>query len=178
MYYNVGVAASSDEDVKSELKYAVEEFLDTLAPYKHHIRFILGGYWGLMKFFANHASKHGFTVVFILPEIPREKPPRIKEYIILHTDLGYEARSVLLASSSDVLVCLGGRVGSMIEVMLAYSFGKPTIVLTGYSMDTDRFEKSFGMYIDRRKTAKLYYAHKGSDVAYKLIEILNLDQQK
>jgi len=109
-----------------------------------------------------------------LPEYPRENPPRKDNFIIVRTELGYRTRSIILAMTSDILVCAGGRVGSIIEVMISYSFSKPIIVLRNTGLDTDKLEEGFKEYIDSRRLARIYYVDKGADIAGKVIELLNL----
>lgn len=174
LVYYVGIAASSEEPVPDSLKRNAMEFIDELSEEKNSIRLILGGYWGLMKFVADYAREKGIEVIFILPDNPREYPPRVREFITIKTELGYKTRSTILASSSDILVCLGGRIGSIIEVMLAYGFGKPLVILTRLGMDTDAIGKCFGEYIDSRRLARIYYVSTGRDAGRIVKEVLGL----
>lgn len=173
MHYYVGIAASS-EPPTSRLIEISREFIDALGRYNDVIRLVLGGYWGLMKYIAEYAHDRGFTIIFILPEEPREGPPRRGRFVIIRTEMGYRSRSTILTYTSDVLVCMGGRVGSMIEVLLAYSYGKPVIVIKGTGMDTDKLEHGFREYIDSRMLSKIYYTANGVDAARILLNLLNL----
>ncbi len=172
--YYIGIAASSEEPVPRILESNAKEFIDELSEFRNNIRLIVGGYWGLMKIVADYAKNKGIEVIFILPEFSRAMPPRIKEFIPIYTELGYKTRSVILTSTSDVLVCLGGRIGSIIEIMLAYGFSKPVVILRGYNMDTDKIEEAFGEYIDSRKLAKVYYASTGREAAKIALNLLGL----
>jgi uncharacterized protein (TIGR00725 family) len=62
-----------------------------------------------------------------------------------------------LVRSSDILVALGGGVGTIIEILIAYAMGKPIYILTDTRLDTDKLESSFGEYIDERKLTEIKY---------------------
>lgn len=118
--------------------------------------FILGGYWGLMKVVVDEAHGLGLKVVLILP-MERESVTPPPGVISIRTGMEYRARSVPLTRSGDVLVALGGEVGTMIEVLMAYAMGKPVVVLTGSSFSTDKLAASFPNGFDRRRTAPVNY---------------------
>lgn len=171
--YYIGIAASSEEP-SSKLIESTRDFLSELSKYNNIIRIVLGGYWGLMKYIANYADKLGFTVIFILPSTPREEIPRRRSFIEINTGLDYPTRSTILARTCDLLVALGGRVGSIIEVMLAYDYGKPVIVLYDTGYDTDRLYISFRETIDSRYLAPIYYVRNGKEAAFKIADVLNI----
>ncbi|RLG80243.1 MAG: DNA transporter [Thermoprotei archaeon] len=167
---NIGIAGVSEEPEHSLLEN-IELFLDNISKLRAKPIFILGGYWGFMKYFADKALEKGYTVVFILPSQPPAMPPDRENSIAIYTDLGFPTRSTVLCKSSDVLVVFGGRIGSIIEIMLAYDFGKPVIVIeSGY--ETDKITKCFGDYIDLRRRARLYSVRNGVEAVEKLASIL------
>ncbi len=168
----IAIAAVSEEPSPMLIKNA-EEFLDKIAPFRETIRIILGGYWGLMRMIADKAAEKGFTVIFALPENPPLMPPRRKEFIPIITDLGFQSRSTVMCRTCDVLVAMGGRVGSILEVLLAYDYGKPSIIVrSGY--DTDKLEKCFSRYVDKRRKAPIYYVGSGSEAAEKVLALLGI----
>ncbi len=171
--YNVGIAISSEEP-NSRFTTLIEEFINGLTSYSDRLRLVLGGYWGAMKYLADYAYEKGFTLVFILPSSPRENVPRRRNFIVVSTGLDYPTRSTVLARTSDVLVALGGRVGSMIEILLAYSYGKPVVIVHGTGYDTDHLPGVFRDSIDSRYLAPLYYVENGADASSKVLEILGL----
>ncbi len=171
--YYIGIAASSEEPSTKLIKNA-RDFLDELSNYINILRIVLGGYWGLMKYIADYADKHGFLTIFILPSYPREEVPRKKNFIPISTGLDYPTRSTILTRTSDLLVALGGRVGSITEIMLAYDYGKPVIVMHDTGYDTDRLYHAFKDTIDSRYLAPIYYVKNGKDAAKKVLELLKL----
>jgi len=112
----------------------------------------VGGYWGLMKSIVDEALAQGFRVV-VYPYIDRENMDYPGDVIVVKTGLPPEARSIPLVRSSDILIALGGGVGTMIEVLLAYSMGK-TVYLLKNGFPSDRLEH-LAPFIDERRLAEL-----------------------
>jgi predicted Rossmann-fold nucleotide-binding protein len=52
--------------------------------------------------------------------------------------------------SGDVLASLGGSVGTIVEIFMAYANSIPSYVLVGYGLDSDRVE-AFSPYADYRR---------------------------
>ena len=168
--FYVSIAAVSEEPVPL-LKENSKCFIDKLIPYRDRIVFVLGGYWGLMKYIADYALDRGFTVVFILPSNPPTMPPNTSNSIIIQTDLGFQSRSTIMCKTGNVLVAMGGRIGSLLEILLAYDYGKPIIVVkSGY--ETDKIPECFGEYIDVRKRARIMLVENGCSAAKKVISIM------
>lgn len=150
----IGVAGTSEEPSR-ELLIAIDEFFNKLVITSYKPVFVLGGYWGFMKYFADKAVEKGYEVIFILPDHPHVLPPNNEKTIIIHTDLGYPTRSTILCKTSNLLIIFGGKIGSMIEAFLAYDFNKPVIILrSGY--DSDKLCISFKKYFDDRVKAPVY----------------------
>jgi uncharacterized protein (TIGR00725 family) len=160
---NIGVAAHSEGSNKE----VAERFIKKLPD---NVRIILGGYWGLMRDVADIAAERGIQVVFILPINPKEIPPRNKFFIPIDTGLDFKARSTILVRTSDILVTLGGEIGTIIELFMAYSYGKPVIILKNTGMTTDKLEKAFNIGFDNRLTAPILYVNTPEELAEKAIE--------
>lgn len=161
---NIGVAAHSEGSNKEIAKRFVKRLSDDT-------RIILGGYWGLMRDVADMAAERGIQVVFVLPTNPKEMPPRNKFFIPIDTGLDFKARSTILVRTSDILVTLGGEVGTIIELFMAYSYGKPVIILRNTGMSTDKLEKVFNVGFDNRLTAPILYVDTPEELAEKAVEI-------
>ncbi|MEM2184707.1 MAG: LOG family protein [Candidatus Methanomethylicia archaeon] len=137
-------------------------------------RIFLGGYWGLMKDVADAALKRGLQVVFILPLNPINIPPRNKLFTIIDTGLDYRGRSVILVRCSDVVVSLGGEIGTLIELFIAYSYGKPIVILRGTGMSTDKLESTFKNAFDNRFLSKIVYVDSPEELAQKALELTQI----
>ncbi len=169
--FYVSIAAVSEEP-SSLLRENSKCFIDKLVPYKDRIVFVLGGYWGLMKYIADYALDKGFTVVFVLPSNPPAMPPNTSNSIIIQTDLGFQSRSTIMCKTGDVLVAMGGRIGSLLEILLAYDYSKPVIIVkSGY--ETDKIPECFGEYIDVRRKARIVFVNSGCSAAEKVISYLS-----
>ena len=149
----VAIAAHSGE-YKDEHVKAVKDVIDGLTQCKPTV--LLGGYWGLMRIAADEAISRGLRVVLVLP-IENESIDVPKDAVVVRTGMEFRERSVVLVRSSDSLVAIGGAAGTIMEVLLAYAMGKPTIVLKGTGFPTDRLELAFPDYVDDRRTSRILY---------------------
>jgi uncharacterized protein (TIGR00725 family) len=166
----VGIAAYSGEP-SSSLIEACRVFIARLASScRDDIILIVGGYWGLMKCIVDEALLRGITVV-ILPPSDRDNHRFPKKATVISTGLDSRGRSVALARSSDVLVSLGGAIGTLLEILLAYSYGKPVYILEGTGLDTDRYKGLIDPYADSRRLAKITYVREPEKLAE---EVCNL----
>ncbi len=134
----IGVAAYSGEPNRDLVRDA-ERFIEELSrtDLAGKIVFVLGGYWGLMRYIADAACSYGFRSVFILPEHPRETPPAGECFIHIYTGLDFRQRSEIIVLSSDALVVMGGSVGTIIEVFMSAASGRPIFILRGYGLPSD-----------------------------------------
>jgi len=153
--FYIGISGVSEQPSDMLVKY-VNEFLSKIREIRVKLTFVLGGYWGFMKYFADKAIESNYEVVFILPSDFPETPPNRDNTIIIQTDLGSQTRSIILARTCDILIVFGGRIGSMIETLSAYGFGKPVVIIeSGY--ETDKLGQAYPHHFDVRKTSDVYY---------------------
>ncbi|HIH96397.1 MAG TPA: TIGR00725 family protein [Thermoplasmata archaeon] len=89
---------------------------------------ICGGRAGIMEAAAKGAKKAGGSTIGILPG-SKEEANRFID-IAIPTHLSYY-RNYVLISSSDAVIGIAGRWGTLNELSLALDLGKPTIVLKG-----------------------------------------------
>jgi len=148
----LGIAVHSSIPSK-EAEEKVKRFIESLTCKP---RILLGGYWGLMKVIADEAISRGLQVVMFLP-VEREDVKIPSEVIRVNTGCEYRCRSVMLVRSSDVLVSLGGGVGTLIEIAMAYAMGKPTFVLVDTRMPTDELRKAYPRHFDDRAVVDIKY---------------------
>ncbi|APT75231.1 hypothetical protein LN42_01590 [Marinitoga sp. 1137] len=114
-----------------------------------------GGRNGIMEIVSKGAKESNGVTVGILPwEIDGN------QYIDYHikTGLDFSMRSFVLVKSVDVIVSIGGEIGTAIELLGAYANGKPIILMNNTGGWTDRIKKCLieNTYLDNRKTAKVY----------------------
>ena len=124
---------------------------------------ITGGNGGVMKVIAEEVHRRGGIIVGIL-SYELEKAS-VDSYlhnpyntVEIRTGLTYSARSALVARSSDAAIVIGGGVGTLTEVCMAYNMGVPIVVLEGTGMVADKLRKMFPTgYLDHRENVKLYF---------------------
>ena len=115
------------------------------------VELALGGCWGLMGSVVRNALKLGVKVKVFLP-IGKDCPYQVDK---INTNMTPNMRSVLLVSSSDALLALGGGAGTVMEVLMAYREGKPVAVVKGYGMDSDKYFEIMEKGIDSRNLSPI-----------------------
>lgn len=159
MVVQIGVAAYSGPPPPKALGKVVEfieEFTNVCRDLQIAIIFIVGGYEGLMKVFTDKILEKGFRVI-ILPPIEQEDQMFPSKAIVIRTGATFTIRSSILVHSSDILLALGGGVGTLEEIITAHNEGKPTYILIDTDLPTD-IMKIFPAKISARalKPLKLY----------------------
>ncbi|BFH72254.1 LOG family protein [Sulfurisphaera javensis] len=150
----IGIAAHSG-NVSQDLVKKAERFIEKISECKD-VRLLLGGYWGLMKVIVDKALELNLPVILLLP-IEREEVEIPEKVVKVYTGCEFRCRSVMLVRSSDVLVSLGGGVGTEIEMFMAYAMGRPVYSLINTGLSTDLLRSSFPEYFDDRKVIKIKY---------------------
>ncbi|MEL9997455.1 MAG: LOG family protein [Sulfolobales archaeon] len=151
----VGIAAYSGEappDLINDTKEFVKGLVSCCG---NELVLVVGGYWGLMKVLVDEALSLGVKVL-IIPPIELENISYPENSLVIKSGTSYRLRSVILVRTSDVLVALGGAGGTFQEIVTAYDEGKPTFVLGGKGLPTDKV-RYIAPYIDDRRTSKIVY---------------------
>ncbi|MEC9491723.1 TIGR00725 family protein [Flexistipes sp.] len=86
---------------------------------------VTGGLSGVMEFASKGAKKAGGTTVGILPGYDRNEANKYVD-IAVPTGLNH-ARNVVVVSSGDFIVSIGGGSGTMSEISIAFKLGKDII---------------------------------------------------
>ncbi|AFK21919.1 putative oxidoreductase [Pyrococcus sp. ST04] len=122
-----------------------------------------------MEVVSEEFTKRGGTVVGILPysdEGNKYNTIRIK------TGLNPVERSGVLIESADVLVVLGGGVGTMIEALMAYNLGVPVVVITDTGYPSDRLEElAKDGYFDHKRIVKIIFTNDPKEAAMIAVKI-------
>jgi uncharacterized protein (TIGR00725 family) len=94
---------------------------------EHGCLFICGGMGGVMEASARGAKQAGGTTIGILPQPDRHTAnPYID--IPIATSFG-EARNLIIVRTSDILIAVGGKYGTLSEIAFALKAEKPVIGL-------------------------------------------------
>ena len=167
----IGIIAASDI-VSPEAVERAKRLAKALVKY-NNVLVIVGGEKGLLGVFTQEYERLGGLIVKILPlELEEEYCKSSTNTIYIKTGVTYQLRSYFITRSSDVVICLGGGVGSLIEIMFAYACGIPIVVLKNTGYPTDRLEDfCIDGYIDHRKIVKLYFTENPEEAAKLAVEL-------
>lgn len=129
-----------------------------------------GGTGGVMEAAAQGAQEAGGLTIGFLPQADYEHAnPYID--IAFPTGMG-TMRNILTARCCDALIMVGGGVGTLNELTVAYDVGTPVVVLRGSGGWSDRIEASLvdGRWLDERRTAELDFADTPSDAVNRALD--------
>jgi uncharacterized protein (TIGR00725 family) len=94
---------------------------------------VCGGLGGVMEAAARGAREGGGSTVGILPGHDRAVAnPYIDEAVT--TGLG-EARNLIVVSTGDAVIAVGGGYGTLSEIGLAVKIGRPVVILHGWQLE-------------------------------------------
>lgn len=164
----VGYSGSVDSPYIRKIKQTCIQLGQVLAQNNHTV--FCGGRDGVMQLVSEGVRKANGTVVGVLPygEVGNE-------YLSLRIKTPFDniTRSLVLIESCDVVVSVGGEIGTAIEVLMAYARSKPVILLTGTGGWTDRFSEVLveGKYLDSRKNSIVMKANTVEEVVKMIQDI-------
>ncbi|CAB49158.1 TIGR00725 family protein [Pyrococcus abyssi] len=162
----IAIAGSSDE---KPFEKAVEKAKKFARALPTNVILLTGGRGGIMRIVSEEFRKRGGIVVGILPysdEGNEFNTIRVK------TGMNPVERSGALVESADVLVVLGGGVGTMIEALMAYNLGVPVIVLTDTGYPSDKLEMlAQDGYFDHKKILRVIFTEDPDEAARLAVEI-------
>jgi len=177
-FIQVAIAASSSLKPLPKAVEKTVKFARKLAEYRDEVVLFTGGGGGLMTIASREFSKGGGIVIGFIPlemEHITIGHPRWHPYntIEIFSSSSFQARSIPMVRSSDVLVCLGGEAGTLIEVLVAYLNAKPVIVITDTGYLTDKLQLLVDRegYIDSRKITKIVFEEDPEKAAEKAYEL-------
>ncbi|KAF2958508.1 hypothetical protein AS159_02080 [Thermotoga sp. Ku-13t] len=155
---NVGVVGYSgpvDQPPISEIAQLCLNLGEALAREGYTI--VCGGRDGVMELVSKGARKAEGNVIGVLP-VGEEGNPYLT--VRIKTPFDNVTRSLVLVQTSDVVISIGGEIGTAIEVLIAYAKGKPVVLFEGTGGWTDRFAELLigGKYLDNRKIVEVLKA--------------------
>ncbi len=96
---------------------------------------VCGGLGGVMEGAARGAAEAGGRTLAILPGHDRSAANPYMETVVT-TGLGH-ARNLLVVSTGDAVIAVGGGYGTLSEIGLACKIGRPVVVLDGWRLARD-----------------------------------------
>lgn len=134
---------------------------------------ITGGMTGVMEASSKGAKEAGGLVIGVLPGRDARSANAYVD-IAMPTGLG-TARNIIDARAADAVIMIGGGVGTLNELTIAYAVGKPIIIVRNSGGWADRIEGVLyeGRYLDDRHTVAIDFAATGEEavsIAFRRIE--------
>jgi uncharacterized protein (TIGR00725 family) len=114
---------------------------------------VCGGLGGVMEQACRGAKDAGGLTIGIIPQDDFSFANRYCDVVICST-IGF-ARDFIVACSADGIIAIGGGVGTLTELSVAYMMKKPMVALKGSGGIADRYG---GTYLDERKRVKISVA--------------------
>lgn len=94
---------------------------------------VCGGLGGVMEAAARGAKKKGGMTIGILPGSDKSDA---NDYIDIPIPTGIgQARNMVVVNSSDVVIALPGKFGTLSEMAFAMKLGKPLVSLSAWNID-------------------------------------------
>jgi len=129
-------------------------------------RVVTGGLGGVMRAASRGArSSTSYRPGDIIGVLPGYVAADANEFVDVPICSGlHHARNVIVAATGDVLFAVGGRAGTLSEMALAWTLGKPVIAicsegwageLSGRPIDDRRDDKVYGPYDDAAEAVGL-----------------------
>ncbi len=143
---------------------------------------LTGATHGLPQYAAIAAKQAGGKSIGFSPAASRLA--HIKKYrlpidhfdAILYTGFEYTGRNLLLVRSSDAVVMVGGRIGTLNELTIAIEERKPVGVLLGSGGMTEEVERV--LRAAKRLRTGIIFSHDPVELVDELIKILNHKTRK
>ncbi len=97
---------------------------------------------------------------------------------IIYTGLHYVGRDTLLITSSDAVICIGGRLGTLHEFTIAMETDKPTGFLKGAGGISDQIPTLLEMAQPLRRGSIVLFEESAEKLLEKLVEHLDIEHKK
>lgn len=124
---------------------------------------VCGGLGGVMEQACKGAKDNGGLTIGIIPQDDFSYANKYCDVVVCST-IGF-ARDFVVAGSADGIIAIGGGVGTLTELSVAYMMKKPMVAIKGTGGTADYYG---GTYLDERKRAKINVA-KDAKAAVKII---------
>jgi len=120
------ISVIGDGNPTEKISLLAEEVGTLLA--KKGILIVCGGLGGVMESVCRGAKKHGGTTIGIIPGI---KASEANQWVD-------QARNVIIATTGDAIIAVGGKYGTLSEISHALSINKPVIGLNTWNLSQNK----------------------------------------
>lgn len=149
---------------------------------KHGCVLMTGATTGIPYWSAKGAKAEGGTVIGLSPAA--SKVAHVKTYrlpldyhdVVVYTGFEYSGRNLLLTRSSDAVIIVCGRIGTLNEFTIAFEDQKPVGVLEG-SGGTADFIRELLMK-SHRGMGKVIFAKDPETLVTRLLDLIETEEEK
>lgn len=149
---------------------------------KRGLVLVTGATTGIPYWSAKGAKSEGGIVIGLSPAA--SKIAHVKTYrlpldyhdLIIYTGFNYAGRNLLLTRSSDAIITICGRIGTLNEFTIGFEDQKPMGVLEGSGGVADRLREIVAN--SHRGPGKIVFSNDPSDLIDKLIDLIELEDKK
>ena len=111
-----------------------------------------------------------------LSHVKKDQLPLDAFDTILYTGFEYTGRNLLLVRSSDAVIMVGGRIGTLNELTIAIEERKPIGVLLGSGGMTDEVERV--LKAAKRARTGIIFGHEPAELVDEIIELIEDKNRK
>ena len=161
----VGVMGSAQRNLNDDVAERMSSLANALgrAIAAHNCTLITGATTGFPDLISRAARSAGAVTIGVSPAQSREE--HVSRYslpddgvdIIIYTGFGLKGRNIVNVRSSDVVVIVGGGIGTLNEFTIAFDEGKVIGILEGTGGVADRIKEIAGLS-GRKVTSELVFA--------------------
>lgn len=149
---------------------------------KRGLVLVTGATTGIPYWSAKGAKSEGGIVIGLSPAA--SKIAHVKTYhlpldyhdLIIYTGFNYAGRNLLLTRSSDAIITICGRIGTLNEFTIGFEDQKPMGVLEGSGGIADRLREIVAS--SHRGPGKIVFSSDPSDLVDKLLDLIELEDKK
>ncbi|MEK7195129.1 MAG: hypothetical protein AAB655_00345 [Patescibacteria group bacterium] len=149
---------------------------------EHNMILITGATTGIPYWAAKGAKEAGGMVIGVSPAA--SKAAHVKSYrlpldyhdVIVYTGFDYSGRNLLLARSSDAIITICGRIGTLNEFTIGFEDRKPQGILLGTGGMTDMIKEIIEKA--HRGPGKLIFDSKPEGLLEKIIAVLESEEKE
>lgn len=167
----IGVMGSWRNNLPESSYKLAEEIGAEIA--KRGLALFTGGSTGIMEHSMKGAKSAGGLTVGIVPASTYKKYAYLGKFIDIKISTGTDeaGRIPILINSVEGVIAVGGGVGTLTEIGIAYHQGKPIVVMEGSGEVSNLLPKLLDKdgYLDTKKLVRIQFAKTAKEAVDKLI---------
>ena len=176
----VGVMGSAQRNLDDDVAERMRSLANALgrAIATHNCTLITGATAGFPDLISRAARSAGAVTIGVSPAQSREE--HVSRYslpddgadIMIYTGFGLKGRNIVNVRSSDIVVIVGGGIGTLNEFTIAFDEGKVIGILEGTGGVADRIKEIAGLS-GREVASELVFASSPEDLIETCLQVLD-----